>query len=163
VKSNELIDNLLLDYNDLRQKRHFAIRRMQTEYVATLDERMRLTLDRLDAAVEAEQAEQYLGDEPDWSNGYSVVTTEPTASDWRRVAARYVETGSKEDYKLMLSLVRLDHPMPNLWAESETAKTTSKTTKPMTLEDVWYSARIPIFIGAIIVAILIFLLRLVIG
>jgi hypothetical protein len=70
--------------------------------------------------------------EPDY-----IVPQNPTEADWRRVALRYAETGSKEDYKLMLTMVRLDHPVPNLWREPEPVKTTTKTSKPLTLEHFW--------------------------
>ena len=82
-----------------------------------------------------------------------IIPLEPTWADWQRAARRYVETGSKEHYRLMLTLVRLDHPVPSMWAEENTVKTTEKTSKPLTLfglwttpkpltlADIWYGAR----------------------
>src|SRR6266487_1406304 len=156
---DELIDNLVLDYYHYREKRDKAFFRGDTEYVATLDDRLVATRKKLDAVMQVKQDEQYLGEYEKPPIGWAVykcddirseseyiMPQKPTVADWRRVAARYAETGNKEDYDLMLSLVSLDHPVPNLWGESETVKTTSKTTKPLTLADVWYGTRWYLFI-----------------
>jgi hypothetical protein len=177
---DEQIDSLILDYNDYRNKRHKAIVWCDTEYVATLDKRMRQTRDRLDLAMQVKQNEHDLKDHEltQWADGgfrlltrfgkkpirlpgdlpplsrseastltqlgessrpEYIVPLNPTVEDWRRVALRYAETGSKEYYKLMLSMVRLDHPVPNLWREPEPVKTITKTSKPRTLESLWYN------------------------
>jgi hypothetical protein len=163
---DELIDNLILDYRDYGQKRHNAVWRCDTEYVARLDQKMRVVRGKLDAAMQVKQNENDLEEHEliKWAkSGYPPVVAcerpqrlprnifdeKPTAADWRRVALRYAETGSKEDYELMLTLVRLDHPVPNLWSESEPVKTTSKTTGSLTLEDVWYGSRWYVLIFAI--------------
>jgi len=175
----DLIDRLVQDYKDYQRKRHFAIRHCDTEYVATLDQRMRQTRAKLDAVMGAQQDERYLsGNELiEWADaGYPpappppqvvheaivgieqgqpeyIVPMKPTAADWQRAALRYVETGSKEHYGLMLNMVRLDHPVPNLWAEANLAKTSSKTTasrslagfwtshKALTLAEIWHDIR----------------------
>ena len=89
------------------------------------------------------------------------IADEPTAADWRRAATRYVETGSTEDYKQMLTLVRLDHPVPNLAREPEPVKTTSKTIGSLTLEDVWYGSRWYVLIFTIWAIIIVVSLNLV--
>src|SRR4249920_2844183 len=136
----DLIDRLMLDYDEYRQKRHFAIGHCDTERVAILDKRMRRTREELDIAMEAQQRGEDLKDHELslWAKaGYPpviehekpltmfgkrpsrvvqtdeyIVPQKPTAADWRRAALRYVETGKKEHYKLMLTLVSLDHPVP---------------------------------------------------
>jgi len=177
---DEQIDSLILDYNDYRNKRHKAIVWCDTEYVATLDKRMRQTREKLDIVMAAKQAEQYLGEHEliQWANaGYPpvvdherplsvpadeyIVPQNPTAEDWRRAATRYVETGSKEHYKLMLTMVRLDHPVPNLAREREPVKTTSKTIGSLTLEDVWYGSRWYVLIFTIWAIIIVVSLNLV--
>jgi hypothetical protein len=71
------------------------------------------------------------------------VSREPTYDDWHAAALRFVHSDSIEDYNEMLSLVRLTHPHPNLWNESETIVTSneSERTKALTLVDVWYATR----------------------
>lgn len=160
---DDVIDNLVLDYGHYSEKRRKAILRCNTEYVADLDARMRLTREKLDSVMQVQQYERGRGGEHElvrWGDaGYFpgveqepayrpawvtdaqepeyIVPLEPTAADWRRAASRYVETGSKEDYDLMLTMVRLDHPVPNLWAEANIAKTTSKTPEFLPLAELW--------------------------
>jgi hypothetical protein len=139
MTTEEQIDSLILDYRDYQLKRTRAVRRFNTEYVATLDARLRNTREKLDLVMAAQQAEKYFVEH---KGPLSIQTTdEPTVADWRRVAARYAETGSEEDYDLMLNLVRLDHPVPNLSAESEPVKTTRKSLGDITLEQIWYGSR----------------------
>jgi hypothetical protein len=187
----DLIDSLIRDYGEYGERRRKAVLRCNTEYVADLDKRMRQTREELDVVMEAKQNEQYLSGEHeliqwanagsppvneremssqpdmrDWSDGYPVadeyiVPQNPTAADWRRAAMRYVETGSKEHYKLMLTLVRLDHPVPTLAREPEPVKTTSKTIGSLTLEDVWYGSRWYILIFTIWAIIIIVSLNLI--
>jgi hypothetical protein len=144
---DEEIDNLILDYKHYQLKRTNAVRRFDTEYVADLDERMRQTRHKLGTIMEAKQNEQYLGEHVrpitrSTTRSPSIqISDEPTVADWKREAGRYVETGSKEHYDKMLTLVRLDHPVPNLARETEPVKTTKKTIGSLTLEDVWIGGR----------------------
>lgn len=221
MKSNDLIDALVLDYDHYRKRRVEAALRLDHERVADMDTQLEKTRRKLDAVMQVMQDEKYLDGKAGlkrssgnmechelmlWADaGYPPVAAEPrlveherplsgwaiykcddvrskseyigpqeptvkdeyivpmnpTAADWRRVAARYVETGKKEHYNLMLSVVRLDHPAPNLWAESETVKITGKTDKPLTPEDVWHCIKgRPLIVGVILIALLVFFIAL---
>lgn len=161
----DLIDSLILQYNECRVKWQVAIDHRDAEYASILTERMRYTRSKLDIVMQAQQDELYLGGHEliEWADdGYPppppppqvvheaivgieqrqseyIVPRKPTAADWQRAALRYVETGSEEHYGLMLNMVSLDHPVPNLWAEANLAKTTSKTIAPRSLADFWTS------------------------
>lgn len=201
MKSTELIDELVQEYDHYRQMRIKAALRLETERVADIGVKLIATRKKLDAVMQAIQDGKYLegiaapmrnsrnmedhelmlwadagyppvAAEPRlveherprrWISPYSGrdIQGEPTAADWHRVALRYVETGSKEHYEKMLSRVRLDHPVPNLWAESETVKITGKTTRSLTPEDLWQCVKgYPLTVGAILIALLIFVIAL---
>ena len=57
MTTEELINNLVVDYGYYTEKRRKAILRCNTEFVADLDKRLRVTREKLDTVMEAQQAE----------------------------------------------------------------------------------------------------------
>ena len=174
---DSVLENLWKDYEDYSEKRKRAIRRCNTEYVADLDSRIRITRERILGAKRVKKSGLDQGMVASYTNAETQaakheliewlektaqdakLATErlerknrdpitgrihsPAYGDWERAALRFVKSGSTKDYNEMLSLVRLTHPVPNLWNESETKEVNQKTTttKAFTLADFWDGAR----------------------
>ena len=160
---DNILENLWKDHEDYSAKRKRAIWRGNTEYVADLDQRIRVTQERITEArkIETEKHEllewlektkaarlaaEERSTQTTSSRGRDPITGlihSPAYGDWHRAALRFVKSNSIEDYNEMLNLVRLEHPLPNLWNETEANQISneSQPAKALTLADIWYGSR----------------------